>query len=635
MVVVKAEPSLLDKLEEISEMTMNGMDRIGQTLLVSRNIVEVTENYYQIAEKLIFPMAGKEYYVREDPFANTGYKVDTFCIMFWIYLTEEERKSHQIIFVKGFGQTNSSVFPLIALTKKNRIFAEIYLRGSSTTLHSNKSLPAKKWTHFAINCNAEKMEMAIDGEAVGQKTILGVCEPSNDLIFVGNIPPFVANNADAIVLKEQIGLADMRCYTNPIKIEEIKKIVEETKPINAEDIKIETTTKFSKKNQNEKSKTEKWTKESDEQLIKFYANELQKRKRSSRNNSEMPEIQWRYHSSRNESNLQPEQRPDQPRLERNIELLAQRRTDHSTERRFYVVPRSSLIETNSNDDSNFNVVRSSNNGDNNNETNIDNNNNETNIDNDNGGENNETNRNREEQRSHSETDIVRPMYRFSSNRANVFGNVGLNILYQSNRSERREQMADFDILIDEEMEDDDEEYLSEYEDSEDSNGQIQIYPLNTEQAIFFDVGRVSFEGLERKYPLLAKMDCKTILERLVQIRILNNRLNQIFHLVDFSQVSEKGSLAERLIESRNFIFSLTKNRIFTRLLDATKSFSRVKVQVNRLQALKAKERGENDGKKSVFGQIYRQANFLSPSALRSYRHPLMVEYVGEGGQDAG
>lgn len=42
-----------------------------------------------------------------------------------------------------------------------------------------------------------------------------------------------------------------------------------------------------------------------------------------------------------------------------------------------------------------------------------------------------------------------------------------------------------------------------------------------------------------------------------------------------------------------------------------------------------------DGRKSVFGQIFRQVHFERPATLRTGGRPFKVTYSGEGGEDAG
>lgn len=80
----------------------------------------------------------------------------------------------------------------------------------------------------------------------------------------------------------------------------------------------------------------------------------------------------------------------------------------------------------------------------------------------------------------------------------------------------------------------------------------------------------------------------------------------------------------------------TKMYIFNRIiLNTNTAHHRIPVRINRPRALRAKERGDPDGSKSVFGQLYQQLHFLKPSALRGSGQLWSVEYLGEGGMDAG
>ena len=97
------------------------------------------------------------------------------------------------------------------------------------------------------------------------------------------------------------------------------------------------------------------------------------------------------------------------------------------------------------------------------------------------------------------------------------------------------------------------------------------------------------------------------------------------------------SLASRLCSLRNLIFTDLKLTPWRKLLGSTANNHRTGVVINRPKALKAKERGDETGKKSIFGQIYRQLNFIKPAYLRTNpdNRPWSVTYEGEGGTDAG
>jgi hypothetical protein len=120
------------------------------------------------------------------------------------------------------------------------------------------------------------------------------------------------------------------------------------------------------------------------------------------------------------------------------------------------------------------------------------------------------------------------------------------------------------------------------------------------------------------------------------IQNINLKLSLVLPLVDFSQAAEKWSLANRLSSLSSVILLEVKMKAWSSVLRQTNTGGASYCTVNRPRAMKAAARGNDpDGRKSVFGQLYRQLHFLRPSTLRTDRRPWQVTYEGEGGQDAG
>eukprot|EP01083_Nonionella_stella_P059475 155578_1 len=135
--------------------------------------------------------------------------------------------------------------------------------------------------------------------------------------------------------------------------------------------------------------------------------------------------------------------------------------------------------------------------------------------------------------------------------------------------------------------------------------------------------------------LLSSIPVSLVRERFALIRMLNEKVAKVLPLIDFSQAGVSWSLASRMSSLRSLIFFDAKLRAWQHILQDTMTNGRSSVLINRPRALKARERGDPEGKKSIFGQLYRQLHFQRPATLRSHRRPWSVTYEGEGGQDAG
>jgi hypothetical protein len=140
-----------------------------------------------------------------------------------------------------------------------------------------------------------------------------------------------------------------------------------------------------------------------------------------------------------------------------------------------------------------------------------------------------------------------------------------------------------------------------------------------------------------RYSVLAEVAPAFLKFRYTVFQLINNKLCASLNLVDFSQVLNSWSLAARLAKLSNIIFKQVKQKLFQSVLRLTTSGGGNSVSINRPKALRAKEKGDLSGLKSVFGQLFTQLHFTRPQYLRtdSNNRPWRVTYEGEGGTDAG
>ena len=139
------------------------------------------------------------------------------------------------------------------------------------------------------------------------------------------------------------------------------------------------------------------------------------------------------------------------------------------------------------------------------------------------------------------------------------------------------------------------------------------------------------------YPLISHLSINALKSRFVCIQVLNLRIASVLPCIDFGQASAEWSLSHRLSEISALILREVKNIVWHRILQQTCTQQSTNVVVNRSRAQRAKEKGELDGLKSVFGQLYKQLHFIKPSVLRCQyaERPFRLTYEGEGGTDAG
>jgi len=147
------------------------------------------------------------------------------------------------------------------------------------------------------------------------------------------------------------------------------------------------------------------------------------------------------------------------------------------------------------------------------------------------------------------------------------------------------------------------------------------------------------KGIVEGFQLISHQRLKSMRTRFLMISMLNNKIDTVLPLVDFSQATITNSLAWRICRLRSVIFMELKNRAWKRILHKTRADrhqNAIRVIINRPRALKARESGADDsGKKSIFGQMYCQLHFLRPRRLRVSDRHWVVSFEGEGAQDAG
>ena len=140
----------------------------------------------------------------------------------------------------------------------------------------------------------------------------------------------------------------------------------------------------------------------------------------------------------------------------------------------------------------------------------------------------------------------------------------------------------------------------------------------------------------QSYHLINQVPFARLRSRFVAIQTINAKLSSVLPLVDFSQAGSSWSLAHRLSSMSWLILREVKTRAWASILRQTGNQGTTTwITVNRPRALRAREKGDLSGMKSVFGQIYRQLHFIRPSLLRTDQRPWRATFEGEGGTDAG
>ncbi len=124
--------------------------------------------------------------------------------------------------------------------------------------------------------------------------------------------------------------------------------------------------------------------------------------------------------------------------------------------------------------------------------------------------------------------------------------------------------------------------------------------------------------------------------RFALIQLLNERVERVIPLVDFSQAGARWSLAHRLSSLSSLILMAVKQRSLNYLLQLTNSGGGNNVTIDQGKAAKAREKSDDaDGRRSVFGQMFQELHFLRPSQLRCTGAAWHVTYVTDGVQMEG
>eukprot|EP01087_Luapelamoeba_hula_P010094 TRINITY_DN2658_c0_g1_i4.p1 TRINITY_DN2658_c0_g1~~TRINITY_DN2658_c0_g1_i4.p1 ORF type:complete len:3811 (+),score=698.07 TRINITY_DN2658_c0_g1_i4:295-11727(+) len=167
---------------------------------------------------------------------------------------------------------------------------------------------------------------------------------------------------------------------------------------------------------------------------------------------------------------------------------------------------------------------------------------------------------------------------------------------------------------------------------------LSVHCEETKQnPLLLDVDAIAPKEEElQRYPSLRGLSLEDIRFRFNVIRLLNRQLAVVIPLVDFSQAHLSWTLAHSISKLTPLVFLETKLNLWNKIMDSTMArTSRVSISINRPRALRAKERGDPEGSRSVFGQAFRQMHFMKPEALRISGQTWRVTYEGEGGTDAG
>eukprot|EP00899_Mesostigma_viride_P003091 jgi/Mesvir1/12783/Mv22836-RA.1 len=138
----------------------------------------------------------------------------------------------------------------------------------------------------------------------------------------------------------------------------------------------------------------------------------------------------------------------------------------------------------------------------------------------------------------------------------------------------------------------------------------------------------------QQLPLLRGVPLGTLKLRLAVLKLLNAQLVDVLPFVDMSLVEEPWSLAHALARLRGVIFLETKMVIWERMLSAiTSGGERPQVSLNRVRALSVTK--DLEGRKSLFGQAFRQLLDVKPACLRDPERAWSVTLEGEGAEDYG
>jgi hypothetical protein len=108
----------------------------------------------------------------------------------------------------------------------------------------------------------------------------------------------------------------------------------------------------------------------------------------------------------------------------------------------------------------------------------------------------------------------------------------------------------------------------------------------------------------------------------------NMHIASVLPLIDLSLTKHEWSLASRVCALRTILYPSTKTSLWRSVVRATMSReAQPYAKINRPLSLRAQERGDPEGKRSVFGQMFRQLHFRPPSQLRQADRFCRVDYA--------
>lgn len=153
-----------------------------------------------------------------------------------------------------------------------------------------------------------------------------------------------------------------------------------------------------------------------------------------------------------------------------------------------------------------------------------------------------------------------------------------------------------------------------------------------------------------QYETLRHRPLRHLRVRFKVLQTFNKLVASVLPLVNVSRSDAESKLARLVRAARGLIFWSTKSKLWHEVLSRTNSGSSssvaslssshdLRVTIDRFAAAKLQERGRVDvkGRKSVFGQTFRQVNSVAPRLLRLRRdeRAWKVVFVGEHSDDYG
>jgi len=136
--------------------------------------------------------------------------------------------------------------------------------------------------------------------------------------------------------------------------------------------------------------------------------------------------------------------------------------------------------------------------------------------------------------------------------------------------------------------------------------------------------------------------CKTsdLQVRVLTLQLLNEQISALLPMLNFSVKPGMSPLTDSVRALRTLIFWSTKSNLWQNALTLTQTSSSFgTVNINRFKSNKLRDRGKCDttGKRSCFGQLFRQLNKRDVTSFRIAKgqRAWRTKFLGEGGIDAG